>query len=82
MVVSDAEANDVESARQLAGLSVQDLWYTYIAYGGMASVVGLSRMLSGVEPMTRLEHDVIAQVINERFLELGGDHPVPYWLGS
>ena len=25
------------------------------------------------------DHDVIAHAINERFVELGGNHPVEYW---
>jgi hypothetical protein len=34
--------------------------------------------LYGVLAPSGHDHDVIAQALNERFAELGGDHPVPY----
>ncbi len=29
-------------------------------------------------PARRPQHDVIAHALNERFVELGDNHPVPY----
>jgi len=41
------------------------------------------RAPTGGLPLRRLapsahDHDLIAHALNERFTELGGDHPVPY----
>jgi hypothetical protein len=35
-------------------------------------------LLTHLEP-TIHDHDLIAHALNERFVELGGNHPVPYF---
>ena len=57
-------------------MSLDDLWLAYFALGGAAGPEELERYLAaGLGPM---EYDVVAQAINERFVDRGGDHPVPY----
>ena len=67
----------LEAARQQAGMSFHDLWIAYFALGGAERPVDVRTYLSGgaVESM---DYDVLAQAINERFLDQGGNHPVPY----
>jgi hypothetical protein len=61
-----------------AGLSVAELWVACYSLGGMASEGELAGFLDGSRVPTRAEYEVVAQAINERFTEIGQDHPVPY----
>jgi hypothetical protein len=58
-------------------LSLDEVWYRYVGMGGTLSRTDLEAVLSG-EPVAAGQYDVIAQVLNEYFLERGGDHPVAY----
>ncbi len=44
----------------------------------MGTAVELEAHLFGALPPTDHDHDLIAHALNERFVELGGNHPVPY----
>ena len=44
----------------------------------MSNAVELEAMLYGALRPTVHDREVIAQALNERFVELGGNHPVPY----
>ena len=67
----------LEAARMQVGLSIQDLWIAYFALGGTAQPDTMRRYLSGLAPQS-LDDDVLAHAINERFVERGANHPVPY----
>jgi hypothetical protein len=74
-----AEAIDVlEQARREVGLSVADLWMRYFTLGGMSTALEVEAILYGALIAGAHDRDVIAVALNERFAELGGDHPVPY----
>jgi predicted DNA-binding ribbon-helix-helix protein len=64
--------------RQGAELSHGDLWLRYFELGGMSTGLELEAFLYGALEPSAHDHDVIAQALNERFVELGGNHPVPY----
>jgi hypothetical protein len=62
----------------LAGISEEQLWARYMALGGDATLPELRAHV--IDPgIDDYEHDVIAQAINEYFLDSGQDHPVAYW---
>ena len=44
----------------------------------MSSALEIEAYLLGALLAPNHEHDVLAVALNERFSELGGDHPVPY----
>jgi hypothetical protein len=72
------EAYEVlEAGRVEAGMSFDELWMAYFALGGVASPNVLRSYLSGSGARS-FDYDVLAQAINERFVERGGNHPVPY----
>ena len=74
-----ADTVDVlEQARRDTGLSVGDLWFRYFALGGTSTPIEVDAVLNGALVATVLERDRLAVALNERFAELGGDHPVPY----
>jgi hypothetical protein len=70
-----AKLND---ARESAGLSHGEFWLRYFELGGMSSATEIEAIFYGALVPSSHEHDVIAHALNERFVELGGNHPVPY----
>jgi hypothetical protein len=64
--------------RQDAALSHGELWLRYFELGGMSTGLQLEAYLYGALEPTGHDHDVIAHALNERFVEMGGNHPVPY----
>ncbi|MFP5318989.1 MAG: hypothetical protein ACLGI2_11940 [Acidimicrobiia bacterium] len=66
----------LEAARVQASMSVSDLWLAYFALGGEMRPDGLRSYLA--DGTGRVEYDIVAQALNERFSDLGADHPVPY----
>lgn len=65
-------------ARQDADLTQHDLWIRYFALGGMTPALELEAVCHGAMTATPTDHDRIAHALNERFTELGRNHPVPY----
>ena len=68
----------LEQARRELGLSVSELWWRYFAVGGMSNELEVEAMLYQALVASDSERDVVAVALNERFHELGRDHPVPY----
>ena len=68
----------LERARRDVGMSIDDLWLRYFALGGMSTALEVEAYLLGALLPPTHDHDVLAVALNERFSELGGDHPVPY----
>ena len=68
----------LERARLAVGLSHGELWFRYFELGGMSTALELEAYLYQALTPTSHERDMIATALNERFFELGGDHPVPY----
>jgi hypothetical protein len=62
----------------LAGLTFPVLWARYFALGGMSTPDLLQQILDGSQSPSRYDYDLIAQAINEAFLDQGNHHPVPY----
>jgi hypothetical protein len=76
--MADPSIDVLERARRLAGLSHADLWLRYFELGGMSSALELEAFLVGVLHPSVHDHDLVAHALNERFVELGGNHPVAY----
>jgi hypothetical protein len=64
--------------RQQSGLSPAELWLRYFELSGEYSGHELEGVLYGLLVPSTREHDIIALALNERFVELGGLHLVPY----
>jgi hypothetical protein len=75
--VSVADYQVLEAARDQADMTFDELWLAYYALGGVMIPDVLRAFLSG-GPTLWIDYDVLAQAINEKFVELGGNHPVPY----
>jgi hypothetical protein len=70
--------HELERARREVGLSIPDLWMRYFALGGMSTALEMEAMLYGALVPPTHDSDLLAVALNERFAELGGDHPIPY----
>ena len=68
----------LEQARRDLGLSVADLWLRYFALGGMSAALEIEAIRFGALLSDDHNRDIIAVALNERFFELGQDHPVLY----
>ena len=68
----------LEEARRDLAMSVTELWWRYFAVGGMGSALEIDAILFGALVPSDPERDLLAVALNDRFSELGGDHPVPY----
>ena len=68
----------LEQARRNVGLSHGELWLRYFALGGMCTAFEVEAILYGALEPSAHDHDVIVQALNERFAEIGENHPVPY----
>jgi hypothetical protein len=68
----------LEEARLEVGLSIRDLWFRYFALGGMSTALEVEAFLYGALLASDHNRDLLAVALNERFAEVGGDHPVPY----
>jgi hypothetical protein len=76
--MSRSPVDELDQYRRDAHLTHGELWLRYFELGGMSSGLELEAFLFGALEPTIHDHDVIAHALNERFVELGGDHPVPY----
>jgi hypothetical protein len=76
--MSDNALDALDTYRQEAGLSQGELWMRYFEMGGMSTAFELEAFLLGVLAPSAYDHDVIAHALNERFSELGANHPVAY----
>jgi len=73
-----ADSDELELARQEVGLSVSALWIRYFALGGMRAPLEMEAVLFGALVADPPDQDLLAVALNERFSELGRDHPIPY----
>lgn len=74
----DERADGLNDARCNAGLSQDDLWLRYFGLGGMTPALELDAIVQGALVAGDHDHDVVVHALNERFSELGRNHPVPY----
>jgi hypothetical protein len=68
----------LQDARRELNLSVDDLWWRYFALGGMSTAIEIDAILYQALIPTVTDSDLLAVALNERFSELGRDHPIPY----
>jgi hypothetical protein len=76
--MDNGQSDVLDVYRQDADLTHGELWLRYFELGGMSTNLQLEAFLYGALRPTTHDHDVIAHALNERFSEMGGNHPVPY----
>jgi hypothetical protein len=76
--VATSRAAALEAARNMLGVSLDDLWVDYLALGGNLMPFEVDACMSGSRPIDDHDHDLIVQVLNERFMDREADHPLAY----
>lgn len=61
-----------------SGMTPGELWLSYYSVGGDAGELEVEAYALGLLEPDAYQHNLIAQAINERFLDNGQDHPVSY----
>ena len=74
----DETIDPLEWARRQVGMSVGELWWRYFALGGSGTELEMEAMLYQALIPADTDRDLLAVALNERFSELGADHPIPY----
>jgi hypothetical protein len=73
------DAQGLDLAREQTGLSRAELFVRYFALGGGSSRGAIDAFLEGrSETLPRVDYDTLVHAVNERFFELGLNHPFPY----
>lgn len=70
--------SELHQAREDSGLTQEQLWLRYFGLGGMSPELEVEAIVYGALAPTDVDRDRIAHALNERFTELGRNHPVPY----
>ncbi len=78
MMMPNETSDILERARRDSQLSIAALWLRYFELGGMGTALELEAYLYGALQPTAPEYDVLAQALNERFVQLGGIYTIPY----
>lgn len=74
----EAGRRELQVGVDRAGMTYRQLWLRQVAIGGDADDLELEAYVLGLLRLDAHQHDLIAQALNEHFLELGQDHPTPY----
>lgn len=78
-LVNDSVGFSLRDGLDLVGMGVSELWTRYLGLGGRADEVGFAAMLSTGGKVSAHEYDVVAQALNEAFLDNGcSSFPVGY----
>ena len=67
----------LDEGRQRAQLSSADLWYRYLTLGGSVTPDHFDQLLTGAETLSRHDYSLIAQALNDHFIDVGQDSPLP-----
>lgn len=68
----------LDEGRCQAGLSQRELFLRYFELGGMSTAVEVEAFVCGALVPSAHDRDVLAHALNERFVEMGGNHPISY----
>lgn len=72
------EPNAIETARGMLEVSTERLWLDYAALGGGLSEDAVQAFLRGERNIRRIDFDLLTHAINELFMEIGANYPLPY----
>jgi hypothetical protein len=76
--MTDPHDLSLQDGAALSGMDPSELWLRQIAVGGTAGDLEVEAYVLGILQPDAHQHNIIAQAINEHFMDQGGDHPVAY----
>ncbi len=69
---------DLADGLRLSGLTYDELWFRYLELGGSRTIEQLRAHIDSEQCPDDHEHNVIAQALNDAYIEQDRDHPVAY----
>lgn len=73
-----AAVTEIDAGRRELRMSAIDLWIDYFGVGGNGSQTDVGRWLSSAARLPVRDHDLLAQALNDRFTDVGLNHPIGY----
>jgi len=77
--MTDSARLDLQAGLRASGMDYQELWLRYVAVSGDAGELELEAYVLGLLALDAYQYNLIAQALNEYFIEQGQNHPVAYW---
>ncbi len=77
-MTTEGDGLSLQDGMARSGLRFDELWLRQFALGGDAGRLEVEAYVLGLLTVDPYHHDVLAQALNECFLERGLDHPVGY----
>jgi hypothetical protein len=68
----------LQAGMRLSGMTYAELWLRYVAVSGTIGELELEAYVLGLLVADDYQHNLIAQALNEYFLDIGQDLPVAY----
>jgi hypothetical protein len=78
-MTSDDPGLSLQNGMARSGMRFEELWLGQLALGGEAGRLEVEAYVLGLLAVDAYQHDLLAQALNECFLDRGEDHPVGYW---
>jgi hypothetical protein len=69
----------MRSGLELAQWTALDLWRAELGVGGGFKPTDIEALVAGERTASEADHDILATVLNDHFIDQGANHPVPYW---
>lgn len=76
--MSPSRAATLQAGRQMLGLTLGELWIAYMRLGGNLAPDSINTYLRGGPEVADHDHDILAQALNEGFIDHDSDHPIAY----
>lgn len=76
--MTDDQGLSLEEGMARSGMRYDELWLRQLGLGGNAGLLEVEAYVLGLLESDRYQHDLLAQALNECFLERGENHPVAY----
>lgn len=78
MTSRHAEDLSLFDGMTMSGMTTEQVWLRQVSVGGDAADIEVEAYILGLLHPDALQHDLIAQALNEHFVDHGGNHPVTY----
>ena len=77
--MTTASSAVIRSGLQRLSWTVSDLWIATVSVGGSFSRQDVEDLTTGGRAATPIEHDILVAALNDRFVDLGTNHPLATW---
>jgi hypothetical protein len=74
----EPEREFLQVAFEQSELPLFGLWLRYVGLGGTAPIGDMHAHIRGTGSLDTVQHDMLVQALNERFMERELNHPLPY----